>query len=218
MFYGCSSLKSLDLLPFNTSSATNMESMFYKCSSFDSLNLSLFNISLVNNMQSMFYGCDFLVHLFLTALFTIQNLNSFENMFMYKMFSGYSKSQSLGVLSFNNSGCKNIDNMFCDCDNLIIDINYYDENNIKNCFKKDINCENIDYHYLIKNKNQCLKDCTYLDYSFKFKGDYYKKYFKKSYPFNCLSENAKCPKKFHYLFEDKICRNKNPHQKNLHYK
>ena len=44
MFYGCSSLESIDLSNFNTSSLAIMFSMFYKCSSLKSINISNFDI------------------------------------------------------------------------------------------------------------------------------------------------------------------------------
>ena len=38
MFWGCSSLKELNLSNFNTSKVTNMESMFSNCNSLENLN------------------------------------------------------------------------------------------------------------------------------------------------------------------------------------
>ena len=57
MFYGCSSLTSLDLSSFNTSKVTNMGSMFSYCYSLTSLDVSSFDTSNVTNMESMFFGC-----------------------------------------------------------------------------------------------------------------------------------------------------------------
>jgi len=57
MFYGCSSLISLNLSNFDTSNVNSMSSMFSGCSSLISLNLSNFNTSNVNSMSSMFSGC-----------------------------------------------------------------------------------------------------------------------------------------------------------------
>ena len=58
MFYGCSSLKSIDLSSFNTSNVNNMSYMFRECSSLKSIDLSSFNTSNVNNMSRMFYDCS----------------------------------------------------------------------------------------------------------------------------------------------------------------
>ena len=44
LFYGCSSLASIDLSSFNTTNVTNMSIMFSKCSSLKSVDLSSINI------------------------------------------------------------------------------------------------------------------------------------------------------------------------------
>ena len=55
MFYGDSSLTSLDVSYFNTSNGIDgLYGMFGNCSSLTTLNLSSFNTSNVTNMTSMF--------------------------------------------------------------------------------------------------------------------------------------------------------------------
>ena len=58
MFYGCSSLKELNLNNFNTNNVTNMRSMFNRCSSLKELNLNNFNTNNVTYMSGMFTGCS----------------------------------------------------------------------------------------------------------------------------------------------------------------
>ena len=58
MFYGCSSLKELNLNNFNTNNVTYMYGMFRECSSLKELNLSNFNTNNVTNMSCMFSGCS----------------------------------------------------------------------------------------------------------------------------------------------------------------
>ncbi len=72
MFFGCSSLTSLELpASFDTSKVTNMASMFSGCSSLTSLELpALFDTSSVTDMRSMFYGCSRLGSLDLSGLDT----------------------------------------------------------------------------------------------------------------------------------------------------
>ena len=53
MFYNCNSLKTLDLLNFNTQNVTNMSKMFYECKSLEAINLSNFNTQNVTNMSNM---------------------------------------------------------------------------------------------------------------------------------------------------------------------
>ncbi|MDE6925501.1 MAG: LysM peptidoglycan-binding domain-containing protein, partial [Acetatifactor sp.] len=58
MFYGCSSLGSLDLSSFTTGNVTDMGGMFYGCRSLESLDLSSFTTGNVPDMRSMFLGCS----------------------------------------------------------------------------------------------------------------------------------------------------------------
>ena len=58
MFYGCSSLKELNLNNFNNNNVTNMSGMFIGCSSLKELNLSNFIINNDNYMKEMFFGCS----------------------------------------------------------------------------------------------------------------------------------------------------------------
>ena len=57
MFYGCSSLTSLDLSSFNTANVTGMGYMFYGCFGLTSLDLSSFNTANVQSTDNMFSGC-----------------------------------------------------------------------------------------------------------------------------------------------------------------
>ena len=63
MFFGCLSLKTLDISMFDTSKVMNMSSMFSECISLESLNLPNFNTSQVNNMREMFSKCSSLTSL-----------------------------------------------------------------------------------------------------------------------------------------------------------
>ena len=56
MFFGCSSLKELNLNNFNTNNVTDMSCMFIGCSSLKELNLSNFNVNA--NIYSMFFQCS----------------------------------------------------------------------------------------------------------------------------------------------------------------
>ena len=47
-----------------------MEKMYYGCKSLKSLNLSKFNISLIKNMKKLFYGCSSLKSIELSSFKT----------------------------------------------------------------------------------------------------------------------------------------------------
>ena len=76
MFYGCSSLTTLDLSNLNTSKVTNMSEMFYGCSSLTSLDLSNFIIPDYTIRISMFYGCSSLKDVYITVEATLMKLTN----------------------------------------------------------------------------------------------------------------------------------------------
>ena len=80
MFYGCSSLTSLDLSGWNTSNVTDMSSMFYDCNGLISLDLSSFNTSNVTDMASTFSKCSGLTSLDL-SIWDTSKLNNMSSMF-----------------------------------------------------------------------------------------------------------------------------------------
>ena len=63
-FYGCKNLTEIvNLTNLNTWNVTDMSSMFYGCSSLESLDLSNFNTSSVKTMSNMFKDCSGLTSL-----------------------------------------------------------------------------------------------------------------------------------------------------------
>ena len=74
MFFGCSSLTSLDLSFFNTANVTNMFGMFQSCSSLTSLDLSSVNTENVMYMTSMFQSCSRLNTIYVSDKFTTEKL------------------------------------------------------------------------------------------------------------------------------------------------
>ena len=58
MFYGCSSLKELNLNNFNTINVKDMVNMFSGCSSLKELNLGNFNTNNAYSISGMFSGCS----------------------------------------------------------------------------------------------------------------------------------------------------------------
>ena len=115
MFYGCSSLKSINLSSFNTYSVTSMREMFYGCTSLESIDLSSFNTYSVTSMKNMFRGCTSLKSIDLSS-FNTSKVTSMNNMFY-----GCTSLRSIDLSNFNTSRiivANNIDNIFNDCNNL----------------------------------------------------------------------------------------------------
>lgn len=121
MFYGCSSLSSIDLSNFNTSNVTNMSAMFGNCSSLSSINLNNFDTSNVTDMHSMFYNCTGLTNLELSNF----NTGNVTNMLM--LFDGCSNLKTVNLQSFNTEKVTDMSQMFFKCESLeSLDISSFD--------------------------------------------------------------------------------------------
>ena len=112
MFYGCSSLKELDLSGFNTANISNMYQMFYNCNSLTSLDVSHFNTENVQNMSYAFYYCSNLKELDVSH-FDTQNVTN-----MGAMFEGCESLEYLDVSGFNTCNVDNMSAMFQRCKSL----------------------------------------------------------------------------------------------------
>ena len=67
LFYGCSSLTSLNLSNFDTKNVKDMYGMFQFCKSLTSIDLSYFNTSSLNYMDYMFHFCPSLSYIDLST-------------------------------------------------------------------------------------------------------------------------------------------------------
>ena len=80
MFSEMRQMTSFNAKGFDTSEATNMESMFEYCNSIEELDLSTFDTAKVTNMIAMFYGCYNLKKLDISS-FDTGNIEEMYNMF-----------------------------------------------------------------------------------------------------------------------------------------
>ena len=81
MFYGCSSLTSLDLSSFNTASVTTMAFMFIGCSKLTSLDLSSWNTASVEYYTAMFGDCPKLENIYVGDGWSTDAVINSSNMF-----------------------------------------------------------------------------------------------------------------------------------------
>ena len=178
MFYGCKSLKSIDLSSFDTEQVTNMKRMFYDCSSLESLDLYNFNTDMVDNMEEMFKGCTFLKYV------NISNFRTTDTTYMSNLFYGCTNLEYINLTYFEGDNTTNSNNilkevpinvMYCmNSDDNILGILLEEKRcSMNNCFEnwKDLrqkqipeldkcvnNCsEDETYQYLYNNR--CYKDC-----------------------------------------------------------
>ena len=114
MFYGCSSLTTLDLSGFNTAKVTNMTSMFYNCTALTSVDLSGFDTGNTIYMPYMFSGCSSLTSLDLST-FNTSNVTS-----MSSMFAGCSALNIIYVGNgWNTDHVQGSNDMFSNCTSLV---------------------------------------------------------------------------------------------------
>ena len=164
MFYGCSSLTSLDVSHFNTANVTDMGYMFDGCSGLTSLDVSSFNTTNVTDMNSMFYVCSGLTSLDVSH-FNTANVKDMSTMFMYcsgltnldvsrfntanvtdmgYMFDGCSGLTSLDVSSFNTTNVTNMSGMFSVCSGLTsLDVSSFNTTNVTDMHSMFYGCSSL---------------------------------------------------------------------------
>ena len=126
MFYGCTSLTSIDTDKLNTENVTSMGYMFYNCSGLTTLDVSNFDTQNVASMNYMFYGCSGLQSLDVSN-FDTQNVTS-----MGHMFYGCSGLQTLDVSKFNTQKVTSIASMFYGCSGLsLLDLRSFSTESLK---------------------------------------------------------------------------------------
>ena len=124
MFYGCSSLTSLDVSGFKTFNATNLTAMFNECSSLTSLDVSGFNTSNVTDMTAMFQNCSGLTSL------DVSGFKTYNVKWMSCMFGGCSSLTSLDVSGFDMSKVTYMNGMFQFCSSLTsLDVSGFNTSN-----------------------------------------------------------------------------------------
>ncbi len=112
MFYGCSSLTSLDLSSLNTGSLETMFGIFQDCLGLKSINLTNFKTDKVEEMGQLFLNCSSLESL------DVSGFKTDEVSDMFNMFSGCSSLKSLDLSNFNTKKVENMIQMFRGCSNL----------------------------------------------------------------------------------------------------
>ena len=143
MFYGCKSLKSLDLSNFDTHKVSDMSYMFANCFFLSSLNLLNFDTSLVTNMEYMFSGCSSL------QIIDLSNFNGTKILSFEEMFSGCTSLVSLDLSNFHSSDSKYMKNMFTNCVSLkSLNVSNIHTNNVEDFESIFSGCSSLRSFYL----------------------------------------------------------------------
>lgn len=109
MFFGCSSLTSLDVSALDTSKVVECYGMFYGCSSLTSLDVSRFDTSAMEDISYLFYGCTSLesIDLWSSSTTLVTDMNN--------MFYGCTSLESLDLSSLDTSSATDMTSMFNRC-------------------------------------------------------------------------------------------------------
>jgi len=157
MFYGCSSLKSINFSSFYSNKVNNMKGMFQNCSKLESINLTSFNTSNVNDMSYMCNECSSLEYIDLSKF----NTNKVQN--MKAMFQKCSSLKSLDLTSFNTSNVNDMSCMLNNCSSLKnIDLSKFNTikvNNMKGLFQE---CSSLKSINLISFNTSNVNDMSYM--------------------------------------------------------
>ena len=138
MFYGCSSLKELDLSGFKTANVSNMYQMFYNCSSLTTLDVSSFNTEKVESMYKMFYNCSSLESLDVSH-FNTENVQNMSYAFYY-----CSNLKELDVSHFDTQNVTNMGAMFEGCESLeYLDVSGFNTCNVDNMSAMFQGCKSL---------------------------------------------------------------------------
>ena len=191
MFYGCSSLTSLDLSNFNTSSVTDMGEMFYGCSNLTSLDMSSFNTGSVTDMHYMFEYCSSLTSLDLSSFDTssvttmyamfdvcrsltsldLSGFNTSNVTYMGAMFQWCSSLTSLDLSNFNTSNVTGMNAMFHGCSSLTsLDLSNFNTSNVTGMNSMFYDCSGLTTIYCgdgwntdkVTSSSEMFNNCTNL--------------------------------------------------------
>ena len=135
MFYGCSSLTSIDLSNFDVSKITNFEYMFYNCKSLQTINFGNFKLDNAESILRIFTNCISLKSLDLSSFKPVKLKN------MYGAFSNCHSLISINLNRFYTSLVTSMSYLFYNCTSLsLIDISSFNTQNIKNMDSMFENC------------------------------------------------------------------------------
>ena len=138
MFYGCASLKELDLGGWDTRNVNNMNCMFFECSSLTALNISDFITTSVTDMSQMFENCKALTTIDVEC-FDTRNVE-----FMNWMFANCTSVQHLDLSGFNTENTKQMTALFVNCNSIEeLNLGSFDISNVTHIHDMFTNCQSL---------------------------------------------------------------------------
>ena len=165
IFFGCSSVKELNLSNFSNIKITNTKSIISGCSSLQKINLSNFHNIEIINFKETFSECTSLKE------FVASNFHNIEIINMFSTFSGCSSLQKIKLSNIHNNKIVNIYYTFSGCKSLkeFEANNFYKDEivNMKENFSecsllKQLNLSNFNDNEIV-NMNSVFTGCISLE-------------------------------------------------------
>lgn len=146
-FYGCSSLKSIDLGNWDIKNVTNISGFFSGCTSLENVNLNAFNSVNLNTTRAMFQGCTSLKNIVFGETFTLENVTEMRN-----MFDGCTNLVTVDFSLCEIGSLQYVTEMFRNCSSLkIVDFgNNFGSDNITTLLRMFQGCTSLEYIDLSK--------------------------------------------------------------------
>ncbi len=139
LFFGCSSLKSLNIKNWNVSNVTSFSQLFSGCNSLASLDLTGWNTSSSTSMGGMFQYCYSLTEIKGIEGFVTSNVTG-----MGYMFNQCSSLTSLDVSNFDTSRVTDMNGLFHRCYGLkTLDVSNFNTSKVRSMQDMFINCQNL---------------------------------------------------------------------------
>ena len=153
MFYGDSSLTSIDADQLKLDSVIQCAYMFDGCEQLKSLDVSNWNVGNVKNFSSMFAGCKHL-----SSITGLENWNTASAQYMSSMFAYDRSLTELDLSNFDTSNVTTFNSMFDSCDKLnsitgLSQWNTEDATDMSSMFAYDFSLKELDF----SSSNQKLK-------------------------------------------------------------
>lgn len=164
MFCGCSYMRKLKLINFDTSNVYNMAEMFSYCGSLVSVNTDCFDTGNVETMYAMFKGCSVIPYIDvsnwntskvvdMSSMFAkciqlikldLKNFDTGNVLTMSGMFAECTSLKELNVSSFNTSKVKDMSVMFSTLIKITaLDLRSFDTSNVETMYGMFYSCTNL---------------------------------------------------------------------------
>jgi len=158
MFALCTSLTSLDMSKWDTSSVTTMFASFVQCTSLTTINVSNLDISSVESLRSTFFGCSSLETL------DVSNWDTSSVTDMRTTFKSCTSLGTLDVSKWNISLVTTLEATFMECPVTTLDVSEWNTSSVESLFGSFYDCTSLETLDVSEWDTSSVTDMTTLFY------------------------------------------------------